>query len=589
MTIELLDKPVKLSANQFIWQQRAYEERLKITLMQKFSLPEFIAAILASKEIDLSMVEDFLSPSLKNSLPDPFHLLDMDKAASYLAESVVKQRKIAIFGDYDVDGATSSALLNRFFTALGLETIIYIPDRILEGYGPNSQAFQSLKEQGAEIIITVDCGTMAFEPIALAQEIGLEVIVIDHHLAIEELPAALAVINPNRLDELSDCRYLAAVGVSFLLCVAVKSVLKQQGYFSNHHEPNLLEFLDLVALGTICDVVPLDGVNRAFVKQGLKVLANRNNAGLAALSDIAGINDYPNSYHLGFVLGPRINAGGRVGQASLGANLLVCGDYNQAINIAKILDIHNQERKSIEALVLDEAMRQAEERSQNKACIIVFSDKWHPGVIGIVASRLKDKFNKPVAVIALDGELGKASCRSIYGIDFGAAIVAAKSANLLLAGGGHAMAAGFSIAPNKIAALDEFLHQRFTDSLTKLSADNIKLFDCHISIEALTIDFANLIEKLSPFGSGNAEPKFMITNLRIVNYQIIAGSHIRIIFIDNLSSSRQLRAIAFRAVDSALAQAISSYPKNIDIIGYVRINKWQGNEKVDFIIEDMIF
>lgn len=568
------------------WRLRECDDRSVTSLIQKLSLPEIVARVLTGRGVSLEEAEDFLQPTLRKLLPDPLHLKDMEKAAKRLAEAVAKKQKIVIFGDYDVDGATSSALLRNFFQSINHPVGVYIPDRLTEGYGPNSAALQELRKQGAEIIITVDCGTLAFEPLQKAAECGLEVIVVDHHLGTTTLPEAYAVVNPNRLDEISPHRHLAAVGVCFLLAVAVKSALKQDGWFSNHPEPDLMALLDLVALGTVCDVVPLKGINRAFVVQGLKILAKRQNIGLAALADVAGLSEPPGNYHLGFVLGPRINAGGRVGQADLGSRLLSLKDYDAAVTIAKKLDHFNSERKALEALVLEEAMAMAEALPTDIPLIMVAGQGWHPGVIGIVASRLKDKFNKPAAVIALNEGIGKASARSVSGVDFGSAVVSACSMDLLVAGGGHAMAAGFTIEEDKIPALEAFFNERFSNELSKLSAMAVLQLDGFLSIPSLTLELLETLEKAGPFGAGNPTPRFALMGCYVMRADILAGNHIRAII--GTKGSNGIKAMAFNAVNSEMGQLLlNSKGASLHIAGHAKINRWQGKESVEFMIDDV--
>ena len=441
------------------WTARGLDERAALALAQRLALPEPVARVLAGRGIGLEEAEAFMAPTLRAQLPDPFHLRDMARAAARVAEAVMSGEAIAVFGDYDVDGATSAALLKRFFAAVGVPIRVYIPDRLKEGYGPNAPALLRLKAEGMRLVITVDCGTSALEPLAVAADAGLDVIVVDHHVAEPKLPPAYAVVNPNRLDETSPHRQLAAVGVAFLLVVAANRALREAGWYRQHSEPDLMQWLDLVALGTVCDVVPLTGINRALVTQGLKVMARRANPGLKALADSARLDERPNAYHLGFLLGPRVNAGGRVGEADLGARLLTTSDPADAADLAQRLERYNQERQEIEARVLEEAIAAADARALG-AVVFVAGQGWHAGVIGIVASRLKERYNRPAFVVALEGEIGKGSGRSVGGIDLGSAVIAAKQAGLLLQGGGHAMAAGLTVAADRLDELRDFLETR---------------------------------------------------------------------------------------------------------------------------------
>ncbi|HZX87406.1 MAG TPA: single-stranded-DNA-specific exonuclease RecJ, partial [Reyranella sp.] len=414
------------------WAARLADERMALAMAQRHGLPDAICRLLAAREVDLEGVPDFLEPTLRKFLPDPSHLKDMDTAIARVVRAVREGEKIVVFGDYDVDGATSSALLARFFRAVGGNVAVYIPDRRKEGYGPNTPALLGIKEQGAAVVITVDCGITAFEPLAEAKRVGLDLIVIDHHMAEIALPQAVAVVDPNRLDDDSPHKQMAAVGVAFLLAVGVNRALRAAGWYgAGRAEPDLRQWLDLVALGTVCDVVPLTGVNRALVRQGLRVMADRSNIGLAALADVARLREPPGAYHLGFMLGPRVNAGGRVGQADLGARLLSSDNPEEVGALALRLDEFNAERRAIEREVLDQAITRIEglygpDRKGLPSALVVESEGWHVGVIGIVASRLVERYGRPAFVIGMDGGLGKGSGRSVKGVDLGAAVIAAR-------------------------------------------------------------------------------------------------------------------------------------------------------------------
>lgn len=579
-----------ISATGSVWQLRDADNREILTLMQKHELPEIVARLLVGRGISHDEAADFLNPTIKNLLPNPFHLLDMEKGATHIADAIINNKNIAIFGDYDVDGATSSALLKRFFNSLKKEVTVYIPDRMKEGYGPNTKALLALKEQGADICITVDCGTSSFEPIAEAKKANLDVIVIDHHLGSEKLPEALAIINPSRLDETSEYKHLAAVGVCFLFAVAVTKILRERNFFKDHKEPNLIELLDIVALGTVCDVVPLKNINRAFVKQGLKIMSGRKNTGLAILSDIAGLSEEPAAYHLGFVLGPRINAGGRVGRSSLGSILLSSEDRDESYKISVELDKYNKERQTIEQMVLESANAQIESGNMATAPLIFAKgDGWHQGVIGIVAGRIKENYNRPVAVISIENGIGKASARSITGVDFGSAIVAANQSGLLIAGGGHSMAAGFSVEENKIDALYEFLSARFANDVEKNSQKIIKA-DGYLSIPAITPMLADMINRAGPFGMGNPEPRFIIPNCYIISIDILGENHIKCIIGDNASgvSGGTIKAMAFRAIGTELGDALlNNKGKRIHLACKVKLNNWQGISRTELIVEDL--
>ncbi|MEL0144869.1 MAG: single-stranded-DNA-specific exonuclease RecJ, partial [Alphaproteobacteria bacterium] len=444
------------------WVLREADNRMGMALSQRLGVPEIVGRVMAARGIGIDEAEAFLNPTLRDALPDPAVLEDMTRAAERLAAAIRDGESIAVFGDYDVDGATSSALLARFLSALGVPARIYIPDRIAEGYGPTSPAMLRLNAEGADLVITVDCGTTAFAPLEAAADAGVDVIVVDHHVAEPALPRAIAVVNPNRLDDRSGQGTLAAVGVTFLLTVATNRILRDIGWYesSGRKEPDLLGLLDLVALGTVCDVVPLTGLNRAFVSQGLKVMGKRRNPGLVALSDVARVESKLTEYHAGFLLGPRVNAGGRVGEAGLGARLLMTTDSGEALELAQKLDVWNAERREIEAHVLDEAIAQVEDADLSAAMLVAAGEGWHPGVIGIVAGRLKERFNRPAFVIGFEGSEGKGSGRAVEGVDLGSAVIAARQAGLLINGGGHKMAAGLTVAREKLGALRDFLEER---------------------------------------------------------------------------------------------------------------------------------
>ncbi|MBF0562929.1 MAG: single-stranded-DNA-specific exonuclease RecJ, partial [Alphaproteobacteria bacterium] len=445
------------------WVLNDVDERSVLALCQRHGVPELIARVMIGRGVALDAAPGFLSPTLRELLPDPAHLLDMNLAVERLTRAVMTNETIAIFGDYDVDGATSTALLMQFFEAVGGRVILYIPDRIAEGYGPNAVAMALLREQGANVVVTVDCGVSAFDALDAAAVVGLDVVVVDHHRAEARLPRAVAVVNPNRLDETSPCGHMAAVGIAFLVAVAVNRALRAAGWFEGRAAPDPMRWLDLVALGTVCDMVPLTGVNRALVSQGLKVMAGRGNVGLSSLVDLMRIQERPEAWHLGYVLGPRINAGGRVGRADLGARLLSTRDPVEAAAMAQALDQYNGERQEIEAAVLLAAVEQVESRlDQGGPLLFAAGEGWHPGVVGIIAGRLKERYHRPVCVAGINGGIVKGSGRSIPGIDLGSAILAARQAGMLENGGGHAMAAGFTVRAERLAEFRTFLSERIT-------------------------------------------------------------------------------------------------------------------------------
>jgi single-stranded-DNA-specific exonuclease len=567
------------------WLTRPCDDRLALAIAQAHGLPDLAARILAGRGIGFDAVAAHLAPTLRDFLPDPSALRDMDKAAARLAGAVMTGERIALFADYDVDGATSSALLLRFLRAVGSDALLYVPDRILEGYGPNQAAFAALAGQGARLVVTLDCGITAHAPLEAARDAGLEVIVIDHHAAEMHLPAAFAIINPNRLDESGALGHLAAVGVTFLTLVAVNRHLRHAGWYRSRPEPDLRQWLDLVAFGTVADVVPLTGLNRAFVTQGLKIMGQRRNAGLAALADVAGVSETPGAYHLGFVLGPRVNAGGRVGRADCGARLLSTDDPLEAASLAALLDGHNVERRAIESATLDAAIGRVEAGGRASAArvIVVAGEGWHPGVIGIVASRLVERYHRPACVVALAGGIGKGSGRSVAGIDLGAAVIAARQSGLLAAGGGHRMAAGFTVAQDRIDAFAEFLEARIAEAGP--SSEAMLSIDGMLTCGGVTVALAEIVERLGPFGSGNAEPRFALSGARIVKADLVGGSHVRCILTD--SGGARLKAIAFRAVDTPLGKAlIASGGVPISLAGRIKLDRWNGETRAQFQIED---
>jgi single-stranded-DNA-specific exonuclease len=569
------------------WRMRKYDERLGQAISQRLELPEIVGRLLAQRGVDLDMVPGFLAPRLREQLPDPSHLLDMDAAAVRLCEAVRRGETIGIFGDYDVDGATSAALLSRFFAAVGAHHQIYVPDRLREGYGPNTPALLSLHEAGVSVVVTVDCGTTAHLPLAEAADAGLEIIVVDHHVAETQLPKAAAIVNPNRFDETSRHRTLAAVGVAFLLTVAVNRALRQAGWYGGARtEPDLLQWLDLVALGTVCDVVPLTGVNRALVAQGIKVAQRKANPGLAALAAAAGVDEPLDAYHLGFVIGPRVNAGGRVGAADLGARLLATDDAAVAAEMAGRLDIYNRERQAIEANTLQAAIAMVERVEQSPVLIFAAAENWHPGVIGIVASRLKERYERPACVVALADGIGRGSGRSVVGLPLGPAVIAARQAGLLVNGGGHAMAAGFTVAAEKLRELRDFLVERLGDGISGDQLVPELPIDGALSVAAVYGELVDQIARLAPFGAGNPEPRFVFSAVRVTHAEEVAGGHLRCTLADPLDGVH-LRAIAFRAAGTPLGQFLSeTRGAAAHVAGRIRRDGWRGGEAVQLSIDD---
>jgi single-stranded-DNA-specific exonuclease RecJ len=757
---------MKTSILTYNWQMREFDERAVKTMTQRCEISEILARLLDMRGVALDEVENFLNPKIKTNLPNPFDLDGVLDGVLHVIEAIKQNKKITIFADYDVDGATSGALFVRFFRAINVEVDIYIPDRILEGYGPNSEALLKLKNSGTDLVIMADCGTVAFEPLLDAFEAGLEIIVIDHHLGALEKPKAISVINPNSIGEKFAHKNLCAAGVSFLFLVALNSKLREIGFYKNSNsnpplegskslansaphshppleggskslatlgrgynkailnnakslrsnttsaenflwyflqnkqlnnckfrrqqpienyvvdfvcfekkliieldgsqhgegdkikydkardeflkksgyrilrfwnnlvfdniedvleeifinldpspksqatltlpqgegkitEPNLINLLDLVALGTVCDVMTLTGVNRAFVDAGLKIIAKRQNLGIKTICDLAALNEKPSAYHLGFVVGPRINAGGRIGKSDLGARLLSSDNEIEVLEIANQLEKLNQERKDIESQALEEAINNLEKGadgfSKNDAVIFAISKNYHQGIIGIVASRLKDKFEKPVCVIALDEEnqKGKASCRSILGIDMGKEILNAKALGLLIEGGGHAMAGGFSVEINKIKELQEFFNKKLNAEIEKINSQKIKYYDIALDLPQVNVALLEELSKLEPFGNGNSKPKFLIRDVIKLRAKIVGQTreHVSCFFsCKNITGfSHNLQAIAFRSANSILGEILlDEKTKIFNLIGTLEINNYLGNSSVQMIIEDVI-
>ncbi len=563
-------------------------------IAQRHGLPELIARVLVARGVGLDDVPVFLDPTLKALMPDPSVLRDMDRCATRLADAIQHAAPVAIFGDYDVDGASSSALLARFLAHHETPARIYIPDRIFEGYGPNAAAIESLVAEGAKLIVTVDCGTTSFEPLSVAARLKTDVVVIDHHQADAELPNVHAVVNPNRQDDISGLSQLCAAGVVFLVLVAVTRELRQRNYYREIAAPDLLSLLDLVALATVADVVPLTGLNRAYVKKGLAVMHARENIGLSALADAGGLTQAPTPYHLGFILGPRINAGGRIGDAALGAKLLSTDDPIEAQRIAEVLERLNRERKAIEAGMLEEAMAIADQQvttDPERAIVVVGSDAWHKGIVGLVASRLVERFKRPACVIAWeksgDGGTGEgtASLRSVAGADLGAAVRAAVAEGLLVKGGGHAMAAGLTLKREKLAALDIFFAKHLSHaSAAHREAAHLDI-DAALTASGATLELMHLIERAGPYGQGNAQPRFAFPAHRIKFAKVVGDAHIRVLL--EGGDGGRLEAIAFRAKGQPLGDLLlSAGGLPLHVAGHLRRDTWGGREKIELQIDD---
>lgn len=549
---------------------------------------DLVTQLLLARGCPFEDLDAYRNPTIRAFMPDPSIFRDMDTAAERLADAVASGEKVTIFGDYDVDGATSAALLIRLLRQLGLEAGYYIPDRLLEGYGPSGDALVNLAGSGSTLVVTVDCGAQAFEALDMAKAAGLDVIVVDHHKCAAALPVARALVNPNRLDEDEGAAHghLAAVGVAWLLAAALVRVLRGRGWFKDRAEPKLLDLLDIVALGTVADVAQLRGLNRAFVAQGIKVMANRRNVGLDALITASRLTRAPICSDLGFALGPRINAGGRVGKSDLGVRLLTTEDPIEAQEIAAELDALNTERRAIEAAVQEEADTLTAAQG-NRAVVVVSGEGWHPGVIGIVAGRLKEKLGRPAIVIAVDGEgTGKGSGRSISGVDLGAAVLAAKDMGLLVAGGGHAMAAGLTVAKDKVDAFAEFLDERLSNDVAKASESRALLIDAVVAPGGVTPSLADALEEAGPYGMGWPAPRIAAGPMRVVKADVVGKDHVRAIMAGD--DGRSLKTVAFRQAETELGQAIlhGARGRRLWIAGRAKVDDWGGRQNAELHIDD---
>ncbi len=553
---------------------------------------DLLTQLLITRGVARDDVERHAQPTMRAFLPDPSEFRDMDQAAERIVQAVLNDEAITVYGDYDVDGATSSALLIQLFRELGIDADFYIPDRLLEGYGPSGEALVKLAQQGSSLIITVDCGAMAYEALEMARDAGVDVIVVDHHKCAADLPPAAALVNPNRLDEndlAASHGHLAAVGVAFLLAIALVRTLRSKGYFENRAEPDLMALLDLVALGTVADVAALHGLNRAFVSQGLKILARRDRIGMAALMDASRLKRAPQASDLGFALGPRINAGGRIGESTLGVRLLTSQDPGEARTIAEQLSSLNEERRAIEAEVQEQAEAQIASQ-HNRAVQVLSGTGWHPGVIGIVAGRIKEKTGRPAIVIASDPDgTGKGSGRSISGVDLGAAIIAAREAELLVAGGGHAMAAGLTIETSRIDAFADFLDQRLARDVTKAQASQSMQLDLSVAPGGLTPELVATLDQAGPFGVGWPAPRVAVGPVRIVKADIVGKDHLRIIAAGE--DGRSFKGIAFRAAETEMAQTLlhRSSGRRFHLAGRVKIDDWGSRPAAELHLEDAAF
>ncbi len=583
---------VEQSVTGLRWQERLdlHGTNLAGAIAQQHSIPDIVARILAARGVGLDEARDFLNPAIRDLMVDPSSLTAMDDAAGRIADAVESVEKIAIFGDYDVDGATSSALLTRFLRYNGLAAEIYIPDRIFEGYGPNAMAIRELAERGIKLIVSVDCGSTSFEAFEEAKSLGVDIVVFDHHQVGEELPPVVALVNPNRQDDLSAQGHLCAAGVVYLGVVAINRELRRRGWYGNdREEPNLLQWLDLVATGTVCDVVPLKGLNRAFVRRGLELFRRQQNPGLTALASVARMNGPASTYQLGFVIGPRINAGGRIGDAALGARLLATDDAAEAREISKQLDMFNTERQRLEALMLEQAISEAEleiGEGEGPAVLVTQSDNWHPGVVGLLASRLKDRFRRPAIAIAFDPSgKGSGSGRSVAGVDLGRAVRAAVEEGILDKGGGHAMAAGLTVQSKKLGVLRGFLEERLAQDVERERQTSVLKIDAALSARGADLNLTDLLDKAGPYGAGHSQPIFAFPSHTLRYVDLVGANHLR--FTLASADGAQLQGISFRSADQPLGQSLlANRGKTMHFAGSLDVNHWQGQRRVQLRLLD---
>jgi single-stranded-DNA-specific exonuclease len=567
------------------WRLAVGDDAAAETLARDANIPAALARLLLARGIGASDVADYLHPTLKRFLPEPLTLKDMDKAVARVRHALESGEPIAIWGDYDVDGSTSAALLSEFLAAAGALPRIYIPDRMTEGYGPNAAGLLQLKEEGVSLVVTVDCGAGAVAALTAAQEAGLDVVVLDHH-AVEVPPPAVAHVNPNQPGDASGLGHVSAAGITFLFAVALNRALREAGWYAARGiaEPDLRIYADLVGLATICDVVPLIGVNRAFVRAGLARIDKLDRPGFAALAEIAEAKAPFTPYHLGFIFGPRINAGGRVGRSSLGVELLTAKDAATAHDLALALDNHNRERQHLEKLILDEAIALAELQA-NAPFLLASNDGWHAGVVGIVAGRLKDRFGKPAFVAGFEGGYGRGSARSVPGIDIGAMVRAARDLKLIESGGGHAMAAGFGLKPEQVEGFRAYLAEQFSASGEALAAMGELELDATVSPAGATVAFVEDLARAGPYGAGNPEPLLVLPDVTVVFADVVGKDHVRLRLAGG--DGARLDAIAFRIADLPLGRALlAARGQRIHAVGRLRVDEWQGRKRVQLQLED---
>jgi single-stranded-DNA-specific exonuclease len=572
------------------WKARLEDQRIAEAISQRHELPEIVGRVLAARGVGIEEAEAFLNPTLRTLMPQPSALMDMEKGAARLAQAVMQGESIGVIADYDVDGVSSAAMLTLFLRAVGSDCAVHIPDRLTEGYGPSERAVESLKAQGAQVLVTLDCGVMAHDPLARAADLGLTTIIVDHHQAGEMLPEAHAVINPNRQDDISGLGYLCAAGVTMIFIAAVNKALRLKGWYgATRPEPNMLQWLELASLATVCDVVPLKGLNRAYVTQGLKIMARRENVGLSALCDVARLKRKPDTYALGYLLGPRINAAGRIGNAAMALRLLTTADRGDAAQIAQELERLNRERQEIELAVVDQAMVQADNmlgRERRASVIVVSGRGWHPGVVGLAAARLKERFNLPSFVLAEDkeGRLASGSGRSIPGVDLGGAVRAAFESGLIEKGGGHAMAAGLTVLKERLGDLRGFMEERLSVQV-QAAQDRALSIDAALTAGAANLELIELLEQAGPYGAAHPSPVFAFPAHRVLYADAAGSDHIRCTLAS--ADGKRLKAVAFRAMGTELGELLLSERQlPLHIAGRLTVDDWSGSRVPCLHIED---
>lgn len=585
-----LDVTSSASGQRWVERLDAKARNTALAISQTLDVPELIGRVMAGRGVVLEEAQAFLSPSIRDLMPDPNVLTEMKEATARICDAIQNNQQVAIFGDYDVDGASSSALMSKFLSHHGIKNEIYIPDRIFEGYGPNPDAINILIDNGAKLIITVDCGATSFEALEEAAKKKTDVVVLDHHQMGDELPKCTALVNPNRQDDLSGLGHLCAAGVVFMVLVACVRELRSRGVYKDTFKaPDLLSWLDLAALATVCDVVPLKGLNRAFVVKGLQVMSQQQNIGLRALMRVGRLDGPPRPYHLGFVLGPRINAGGRIGDAALGSRLMTTDDEILAEEIAEQLEDLNKQRQAAEKIMLEQAIAEAEAEmrdGEGPAVMVTASDEWHPGIVGLLASRLKDRFKRPAFAIAFDrNNNGSGSGRSVAGVDLGAAVRAAVDNGILKKGGGHAMAAGLTVTKDKLGDLRGFLETRLAEAVGETRLNQTLKIDGALTARSVTLDLFDMLERAGPYGQGHSQPIFAFPAHQIKFAKVVGADHVS--FTASAGDGAQLRGIAFRAAETEIGQLLlNNQGCPLHLAGTLSADFWQGSRRVQLRLLD---